>query len=394
MSETLSRREKMIIFAVSMPVLVLMLFASLVDTVSSAPYQAPGPATPAFDPRKPLETSRKHVSGSITTVWNDWRYSEENLEPNLITDEVIQFIDEADYTLDIFAYSFNNPYIKSAVAMAVYRGVYVRIVCETDYYDQGDYDWFEDLGIEVVCDNQTSNLMHVKAMIRDGVDVMYGTMNFTVRGASLHDNHIQMIKDEPLIADEFTQEFEQMFIDKKFSGSKDDSVPQHFVTQYGQVLSVCFSPEDDCGDFLKATLDNYCALGGTQVMFGGFFFFTHDDVADSLVCFLNDDVPIYMTMDDLGAGNQYSEDEKLCMAGALIWMDEFLNGKKTHIKFMGMMGDIDAFWTGSTNWTGAGLDYGNNEVMVHIIDSSITAFMHKIFMQNLIYLQQEGLLCA
>ncbi|HOJ50300.1 MAG TPA: phospholipase D-like domain-containing protein [Spirochaetota bacterium] len=134
-------------------------------------------------------------------------------------DIIKTIIQTSKKSIDIALYEFYNQDIYNLLLDAYKRGVIIRGV--TDYDSQKNSGW-EILSyyIPVIYGN-SNGIMHNKYIIVDDRFVFTGSLNFTT---DLGKNYNSVILiDNKDLASVYKQDFEKMFVEKKFSSNKDDS---------------------------------------------------------------------------------------------------------------------------------------------------------------------------
>ncbi|MCZ7672432.1 MAG: phospholipase D-like domain-containing protein [Chloroflexi bacterium] len=202
------------------------------------------------------------------------------------------------------------------------------MVTDDDAYQDTDYAphfaALESAGINVVNDGRSS-IMHNKFFVIDNEIVWSGSTNITDNGFTYNQNN-SIIFTSTLLADIYTLEFEEMFVNGLFGTHKTDNVT-HTVNYDGIPVEIYFSPSDNAMDEVLAEVN-----AATSDIRFGIFFFTDDELGQLMIDKAAQGVDISGVWDALGAGNQYSEDEALCNAGIPIKIENF--GGKLHNKFM------------------------------------------------------------
>jgi phosphatidylserine/phosphatidylglycerophosphate/cardiolipin synthase-like enzyme len=154
-------------------------------------------------------------------------------------------LDEARSQIDAAIYDLNLWTIRNALIRAHQRGVQVRLVVERDALDRPEIQELIVAGIPVVPDEGDS-LMHNKFFIIDGAEVWTGSMNLTVNGAYRHLNNLVRVRSTRL-AENFTNEFEEMFLERYFGETILGNTPHPSLTIDGVWIETYFSPDDDTG---------------------------------------------------------------------------------------------------------------------------------------------------
>ncbi|MGD8752595.1 MAG: phospholipase D-like domain-containing protein [Anaerolineales bacterium] len=275
---------------------------------------------------------------------------------------LLERIDAATTSLDLSIYGFSRATVRDAIIAAHERGVSIRVVADDDAYEDPEYNphfvALEEAGLSIVNDARSST-MHNKFIIIDGQVVWTGSTNLTDTGFSFHHNN-SVVFTSTLIADIFTTEFNEMFVERKFGTHKSDNTT-HNVDYNGIPLEIYFSPSDGALDEVIAEVN-----AASESIYFSIFYSTDDTLRDALIARKQAGVTISGVWDKLGAGNFASDDEELCQAGISIKIEDY--GGKMHNKFMVI--DVDGssprVVTGSMNWTGSGANANDeNTVIIH-----------------------------
>jgi phosphatidylserine/phosphatidylglycerophosphate/cardiolipin synthase-like enzyme len=274
-------------------------------------------------------------------------------------------LDAAAVSIDAAIYDFNRLSIREALIAAHGRGVQVRLVADDDAYENTSYTphftALETAGIPIIQDNRAS-LMHNKFFVIDGQFIWTGSTNLTDNGFTYNHNN-SLVFTSTLLADIYTLEFEEMFIDGLFGTAKTDNTT-HTLTVNGVPMNIYFSPSDAA---LGEVIDEVNAAANS--IHFGIFFFTDDTLREALIARHQAGVTVTGVWDLLGAANTFSEDELLCVAGIPLKIEDF--GGKLHNKFMVIdaAGLSPRVITGSMNWTGSG-DGSNDENTLILHDAA------------------------
>jgi phosphatidylserine/phosphatidylglycerophosphate/cardiolipin synthase-like enzyme len=180
-------------------------------------------------------------------------------------------IDQARLTLDVAVYSLSLPSIRDALIRAYRRGVAVRVVMESDNLDWAAPQALVAAGIPVLGDRR-EGLMHDKFVVIDRLEVWTGSMNYTISG-TYHDNnnliHIRSTK----VAEDYTKEFDEMFVDDHFGPDVVADTPNPRVVVDGTPMEIYFSPDDGVAAHLLELLGD-----AEQSIYFMAFSFTSDDL--------------------------------------------------------------------------------------------------------------------
>lgn len=287
-------------------------------------------------------------------------YFTDNLEATVPTltrtemeEALLRHISATTSTLDAALYGFDRLSVRDALLAAHDRGVVVRLVTDDEAYAADPaYADLVAAGIPIVPDNRSS-LMHNKFFIFDSQIIWSGSTNMTDTGFTLHHNN-SVVFTSTQLADIYTTEFEEMFVQHHFGTAKIDN-GNHQLLYQGFPLEVYFSPSDEAIEEMMAEV-----AAATESIHFAIYYLTVDSLRDLLLQKIQEGVVVQGVWDALGAGNPYSDDEALCAGGAYIKIEDFPG--LLHHKFM----IIDAATpqatviTGSMNWSQAG-DTANDE---------------------------------
>jgi len=159
-----------------------------------------------------------------------------------VDERLVTSIDSARLTLDVAIYNISLRSVVNAIIRAHERGVQVRLVMESNNRDNSASQALEEAGIQILGDRR-EGLMHDKFVVIDRIEVWLGSMNFTYSGTYKDNNNLIHIRSSK-IAENYTKEFEEMFLDDKFGEDIVPATPNQ-VTQFeGAAVETYFSPDD------------------------------------------------------------------------------------------------------------------------------------------------------
>jgi phosphatidylserine/phosphatidylglycerophosphate/cardiolipin synthase-like enzyme len=179
-------------------------------------------------------------------------------------------IDAARLTVDVAIYSLNLRSIRDALIRAHERGVQVRVVMESDNLDGSAPQALVDAGIPVLGDRR-EGLMHDKFVIIDRSELWMGSMNFTYSGTYEDNNQLLLFRSVKMV-ENYTKEFEEMFIDDKFGDNVVPETPNPIVTIEDTRIEVYFSPDDG----IAFPLNDLLSLAEKSINFLAFSFTTDE----------------------------------------------------------------------------------------------------------------------
>ena len=168
-------------------------------------------------------------------------------------DPLVASIDAARLTVDVAIYSLNLRSVRDALIRAHERGVQVRMVMESDNMDGSAPQALLDAGIPILGDRR-EGLMHDKFVVIDRSEVWLGSMNFTYSGAYEDNNQLFLIRSVKM-AENYTKEFEEMFLDDKFGADILSETPWPQLNIDGTDVEVYFSPDDGVAQHILDTLN-------------------------------------------------------------------------------------------------------------------------------------------
>lgn len=186
---------------------------------------------------------------------------------------LVAAINAARLSVDVAAYSLTLNSVRNALLNAHDRGVTVRMVMESTNMDSSDVEKLLEAGIPIIGDKQ-DGLMHDKFMVIDKSEVWLGSMNFTDSGAYDDDNNLMRILSTKM-AENYTKEFEEMFLDNRFGENTTPETPHPTLTIDSTRVDTFFSPDDGVQSQVAAALS-----GAEESIYFLTFSFTSNDLGD------------------------------------------------------------------------------------------------------------------
>jgi phosphatidylserine/phosphatidylglycerophosphate/cardiolipin synthase-like enzyme len=256
-------------------------------------------------------------------------------------DALSEAIRNAEFSVDAAIYHLNLWSIRDALLAAHNAGVQVRVVAESDNLDEVEIQELQEAGIEVLGDRRES-LMHNKFVVIDGLDVWTGSMNFTVNGAYRNDNNLIHIRSTKL-AENFTTEFEEMFVQDMFGDDVISRTPSPSLTLDGITIETYFSPDDGTAAQIIAAIQN----AEESIHFMAFSF-TSDPIAAALIERAGVGVDVSGVFEESQYhSNTGTEFENLLEAG----LDVRLDGNERNMHHKVFIIDDEIVITGSYNFS-------------------------------------------
>jgi len=280
--------------------------------------------------------------------------------------QLVAFINSAQKTIDIAIYDFDLENVANALAEAAGRGVRVRMVTDSDTLTnenskvQKAFDILKQAKIPIV-DDQRGPIMHNKFVIVDGRAVWTGSWNFTDGDTyRLNNNAIKIFSDQ--LAQNYTAEFEKMFVQRSFGPSKPAGGTEALVTLQGVPIENYFAPEDGVADKITARL----AQAKQSIHFLAFSF-TSDPIGSAMLARAKAGVSVAGVFETTGSETQFSEYGKMRKAKLDVLQDG--NPYVMHHKVIIIDGRTVIF--GSFNFSN-NADKDNDENLL-IIDDPVLA---------------------
>jgi phosphatidylserine/phosphatidylglycerophosphate/cardiolipin synthase-like enzyme len=264
-------------------------------------------------------------------------------------------IDQARLSVDVAAYSLNLWSIRDALVHAHKRGVVVRMVMESDNMDSQEVQQIKDAGIPVTGD-QHEGLMHNKFVVIDRSEVWTGSMNFTVGGAYRDNNNLLRIQSVK-VAEDYTTEFEDMFIRHLFGQDTIVNTPYPKLSVDGIPVEIYFSPDDDPAVRIVALIQ-----GAQKSIFFMAYSFTSNDIGDAIIQQAEAKLNVAGVMDDIQVtSNQGTEYDPFIQAGLNVRLDGNQDGLMHHKVFII---DQEIVIAGSYNFTTSAEESNDENVVI------------------------------
>ena len=279
-----------------------------------------------------------------------------------IDESLAAAIDLARISVDVAIYDLNLWSVRDALIAAHRRGVEVRMVTDSDNMDEMEIQELKEAGIEVLGDRK-EGLMHHKFVIIDRTEVWAGSLNFTTGGGYLDNNNLIRLRSSKL-AEDYTYEFEQMFVNAHFGPIKTAGTPHPTLTVNGSLIEVYFSPEDGTLDHLLSAIN-----AARESIYFMAYSFTSDELADALIERANSGVTVSGVFDkDQYHSNSGTEFDRLVNAGLEVHLDG--NPRLMHHKVIII--DQQTVITGSYNFSN-NAEHTNDENTLIIHNQDIAA---------------------
>jgi phosphatidylserine/phosphatidylglycerophosphate/cardiolipin synthase-like enzyme len=271
-------------------------------------------------------------------------------------------IDSARLKVDVAIYSLSLNSIRDALIHAHNRGVQVRMVMESENLDNSDPQRIKDAGIPILGDRR-EGLMHDKFVVIDNSEVWLGSMNFTDSGGYTDNNNLIRIRSVKM-AENYTKEFEEMFLDDKFGPDVAAETPNPLVTIDGTPIEVYFSPDDG----VQARLVDLVNSANRSIYFMAFSF-TADEIGDAVRSRAREGVRVAGVMEgEQVNSNAGTEFDAFQQAG----LDVLRDGNNGQMHHKVMIIDENTIIFGSYNFTNSA-ETRNDENLIVVFNEGIAS---------------------
>lgn len=299
----------------------------------------------------------------------------------LLDDALVELIRASTSTLDLCLYEFKLEAVAKAVVSAHERGVQVRFVGDGDEFEDVGYQILREAGVPIVARPAGSRIMHNKFVVADGQAVWTGSTNLTETGLFQNNNNAILV-ESTVMAEEYTREFEQMFVDAAFGRAKEDRTEARSFSLGDDDVVFHFAPEHNPIEELISLVDS-----ADHTLHFLIFSYTHPDLLAAMVDAQERGVEVVGIFDESQARGRYSVDEELAQAGIPTFLDGNSNntgfaGGKLHHKVMlvdvGHAHSDPVLAMGSFNWSKAATQ-DNDENLVELRDPAVLSLYAQEF---------------
>jgi phosphatidylserine/phosphatidylglycerophosphate/cardiolipin synthase-like enzyme len=283
-----------------------------------------------------------------------------------LEEALLSLINGAGTSIDAALYGLNRQSIVTALIAAHGGGVTVRVVADNDARNgtyKAAYEQLKGAGIEIRTDADDP-FEHNKFLVFDGQTVWTGSTNLTDTGFTANANNA-ISTTSPYLAGLYSTEFNEMW-GGAYGDDKTDNTT-HMLTYNGdKLVESYFSPTD----YVAYAVHKELAAADSSIYFA-MFVWTDGMLADTVIERMDAGVTVSGVWDALGAGDDDSQDDELCAAGAAIKIGSPPSGK-VHHKFavVDVDGSDPTVILGSYNWSSGGA-YENDENTLIIHDATL-----------------------
>jgi len=279
-------------------------------------------------------------------------------------------IDAARLTVDVAIYSLNLRSIRDALIRAHERGVQVRVVMESDNLDGSAPQALIDAGVPVLGDRR-EGLMHDKFVVIDRSEIWMGSMNFTYSGTYEDNNQLILFRSVKM-AENYTKEFEEMFVDDKFGDNVAPETPNPKVSIDDTRIEVYFSPDDGVANPVLEILNN-----AQESIYFIAFSFTTDEFGEAIRMQAENGLTVAGVMEEEQVKSNVGTEYDLFKQAGL---DVYLDGNEGQMHHKTMIIDGGIVITGSYNFSRSA-ETRNDENLIVIYNEQIADFYMQEFLR-------------
>jgi phosphatidylserine/phosphatidylglycerophosphate/cardiolipin synthase-like enzyme len=263
-------------------------------------------------------------------------------------------IDSARLTVDVAIYSLNLRTIREALIRAHERGAQVRVVMESDNMDGSAPQALIDAGIPVLGDRR-EGLMHDKFIVIDRSEVWLGSMNYTYSGTYEDNNQLFLIRSVEM-AENYSKEFDEMFVEDKFGPDVVTETPHPEITVNGTNMEVYFSPDDGVANHILEILNE----AEESISFLAFSF-TTDEFGEAIRTKAENGLTVAGVMEEQQIkSNIGTEYDFFKQAG----LDVFVDGNEGQMHHKTMIVDDRIVITGSYNFSSSAETRNDENIVI------------------------------
>jgi phosphatidylserine/phosphatidylglycerophosphate/cardiolipin synthase-like enzyme len=342
-------------------------------TSTEPPLTPPSPVDGTGTPGTELTEIRLPAGYGAHASWIDIYFTDPesplaSQETGGLDGPLAESIDAARLTVDVAIYSLNLRSIRDALIRAHERGVQVRVVMESDNLDGSAPQALIDAGIPILGDRR-EGLMHDKFVVIDRSEVWMGSMNFTYSGAYEDNNQLLLFRSVKM-AENYTKEFEEMFVDDQFGDNIVPETPNPIVRIDSTQIDVYFSPDDG----IVFPLNDKLSLAEKSIRFMAFSF-TTDELGETVRLKAEEGLTVAGVMEEEQVKSNIGTEYDLFKQAGL---DVLLDGNAGQMHHKTIIIDERIVITGSYNFSRSA-ETRNDENLIIIDNEQIADFYLKEF---------------
>ena len=352
----------------------------------------------SFENEKPREFVPNYKYGYKKAYYiNDFNLSFTNPKKNYYPQNscesdnckaLLKLIRTSEKNIDFAIYGLQEQdAILNALISAQKRGVKIRGIVDKDelnFYKDSHllFKYFEDVKndkyLPIAKQEQDDKftrakqaLMHDKFFVVDNKYVWTGSTNVSAACMTFNANTAVTIKSSE-VADIYTREFEQMYLQDKFHNEKDllDNTEKISLNKGKTLVSIYFSPKAEVlTNQIRPLIQN-----SKESIHIAMYYLTHKRIVDDLIDAKNRGVDVKIILDGSFVRDGYAPHEKLREAGVPVKIENWRS--KLHSKNAIFDGKIATL--GSTNWTSTA-ELVNDENMIIVYDEKVAKEVERNF---------------
>ena len=211
--------------------------------------------------------------------------------------------------------------------------------------------------------------MHDKFVVIDRSEVWMGSMNFTYSGTYEDNNQLILFRSVKM-AENYTKEFEEMFIDDQFGDNVVPETPNPTVSIEDTRIDVYFSPDDGIASPLQEILNN-----AQESIYFLAFSFTTDEFGEAIRMQAENGLTVAGVMEEEQVKSNIGTEYDLFKQAGL---DVFLDGNEGQMHHKTMIIDEQIVITGSYNFSRSA-ETRNDENLIVIYNEQIAEFYMQEF---------------
>lgn len=277
-------------------------------------------------------------------------------------------IDAARLTVDVAIYSMSLRSVRDALIRAHERGVQVRVVMESDNIDGSAPQALIEAGIPILGDRR-EGLMHDKFVVIDRSEVWLGSMNYTYSGTYEDNNQLFLIRSTKM-AENYTVEFEEMFLEDMFGEDVVPETPNPDVEVDGIRMEVYFSPDDGVAAHIYEILSD-----AQESIYFMAFSFTTDEFGEIIREQAENGLTVAGVMEEQQVNSNIGTEYDFFKQAGL---DVFIDGNEGQMHHKTMIVDGEIVITGSYNFSRSA-EIRNDENVIIFYNEEISDFYMQEF---------------
>ncbi|HOT90317.1 MAG TPA: phospholipase D-like domain-containing protein [Anaerolineae bacterium] len=270
-----------------------------------------------------------------------------------LDEKLVAAIDGAQKSIDVAVFEIDLANVTEALIRAHKRGVKVRVVTDSDYAGELGPERLLAAQIHVVFDD-SQPFMHDKFVIIDGKQVWTGSWNLTDNDTYRNNNNVVVVNSK-LLAENYTTEFEEMYVDGKFGPFSPDNTPYPLLSIAGVQVENFFEPEGNARARIIKLIEE--AQSSIDVMA---FVFTDDQIARAIVARHRAGVKVRMVIETRNLDADGSDVVAFQKAG----VDILLDGNPYMLHHKVIVIDNAVVITGSYNFSSSAAEQNDENVLI------------------------------